>query len=98
MSILEEHFTWVIIDTPPVLALADAPLLASRASAIVMVVGCGKTRARAARLALEELRKVGANVIGAVLNNANSKHHPYYFSRMTTRPSLAPVEPGQVSA
>jgi capsular exopolysaccharide synthesis family protein len=96
MAILEEHFTWVVIDTPPALALADASLLASHAAAIVLVVGCGRTRARAARLALEELRKVGANVIGAVLNNADAKRHPYYFSETTTRTySLARAETGQ---
>lgn len=98
MAILEEHFTWVVIDTPPALALADATLLASHASAIVLVVGCGKTRARAARMALEELRKVGANVIGAVLNNADAKGHPYYFPETTTREyALTPAETGQAS-
>jgi Mrp family chromosome partitioning ATPase len=79
-DILLEHFTWIIIDSPPVLHVTDATVLARIATAVVMVVGSGMTSARAARRAIEELQAGGGTVLGAVLNRAKLDQHPFYFS------------------
>ncbi|MGH9373116.1 MAG: GumC family protein [Vicinamibacterales bacterium] len=79
-DIMQEHFTWVIVDAPPVLNVTDASVLASRVGGIVFVVGAGMTRARAARRAIEELERMGGRVLGVVLNRADLAHHPFYFS------------------
>ncbi len=79
-GILKEHYPWVIVDCPPALTVTDASVVASRATGIVFVVGSGMTSARAARLAVDELQRTGARVLGAVLNRADLEHHPYYFA------------------
>jgi capsular exopolysaccharide synthesis family protein len=79
-DILEEHYTWVVIDSPPVLTVTDASVVAPRVGGVVFVVRSGTTRGRAARLAVEELRRPGGHVLGTVLNRADLKHHPFYFS------------------
>jgi succinoglycan biosynthesis transport protein ExoP len=84
-EIVEEHFAWVIIDSPPVLTVTDASVVACRTSGIVFVVGCGMTSSRAARLGLEELRRAGGRVVGGVLNRADLKRHPFYFSPYSPR-------------
>jgi capsular exopolysaccharide synthesis family protein len=61
------QFDMVVIDSPPILGLADTPLLASRAAGTLMVIEAGKTRTRAASEALGRLRQSGATVVGAVL-------------------------------
>jgi succinoglycan biosynthesis transport protein ExoP len=77
---LRQSFDWVILDSPPVLAVADASILANTASGVVFVVGADQTSRQAARAALEQLDAVQANVIGAVLNRVDLEKNPYYYS------------------
>lgn len=60
-------FDLVVLDGPPILGLADAPLLATIVEGTLMVVEAGRTRTRAAFEALNRLRTSGAHVIGAIL-------------------------------
>jgi len=76
---LEEHFDWAIVDTPPVLAVADSTITANEASGVLFVVGADKTTRHAARAALEQLDAAKGHLIGAVLNNAAITKHPYYY-------------------
>jgi succinoglycan biosynthesis transport protein ExoP len=77
---LETHFDWVVIDTPPIMAVTDPCVAAHAASAVIMVVGSEMTNRHAAHRAVEQLRKANPRVIGAVLNRVDLKHHPYYYS------------------
>ena len=61
------HFDVVIVDGPPVLGLADAPLLSSACHGTMMVVEAGKTRTKAAVEALSRLRTAGAHMAGCIL-------------------------------
>ncbi|WP_456418142.1 GumC family protein [Thiolapillus sp.] len=63
----EEKFDLVIIDGPPVLGLADALILANLASATIVVVDAGVTRAGALKGAVQRLRQARARVLGALL-------------------------------
>ncbi|QQV78474.1 polysaccharide biosynthesis tyrosine autokinase [Sphingomonas aliaeris] len=60
-------FDHVVIDGPPILGLADSPLLSTMVQATLMVVGSGRTRTRAVVEAQNRLRTAGAHVIGAIL-------------------------------
>lgn len=60
-------FDHVVIDGPPVIGLADSPLLSTIVQATLMVVESGRTRTRAAVEAQNRLRTAGAHMIGAVL-------------------------------
>ena len=65
-----ERFDLIVIDGPPTLGLADAPLLSAAATNVLFVVESGKTRTRAAIEALNWLEATGAQVLGAVLTKA----------------------------
>ena len=60
-------FDVVVIDGPPILGLADSPLLSTIAQATMMVVEAGRTRTRAAVEAQNRLRTAGARMVGAIL-------------------------------
>jgi succinoglycan biosynthesis transport protein ExoP len=68
LHIAEERFDIVVVDAPPVMGLADAPLLASVAGATLLVLSASETRKGAARETLKRLTLARARVIGAVLN------------------------------
>jgi succinoglycan biosynthesis transport protein ExoP len=60
-------FDHVVIDGPPILGLADAPLLSSVAQTTLMVVESGRTRTRAVVEAQNRMKTAGAHLIGAIL-------------------------------
>lgn len=72
-------FDWVILDSPPVLPVADAGLLAGLCEGILLVVRSGSTPYDAARKACVEFH--GKNLIGAVLNRAEEikSYSSYYY-------------------
>ncbi len=79
---LEDEADIVVLDTPPTLVVSDANVLAARASGVLMVVNTGSTRRAAVRQAVEGLRKVGANLLGYVLNLVSTRagRSAYYYS------------------
>lgn len=81
MASLGEHFDWVIIDTPPVLAVTDASVVAHNATGVVFVVGAEMTAKGAAKAALEQLDSAKAKYVGGILNRVNVHRNAYYYSR-----------------
>ena len=73
------EYDHVIIDGPPILGLADAPLLARTVEATVLVVEAGRTRATQARHAIERLLAVRAHLIGAVLTKFDMRNAGYGY-------------------
>jgi len=73
---LANHFDVVIIDTPPVLAFADALLWGKMADGIVMVSFVGRTSHPEIRQAIERINLAGIRVLGTVVNNV--KLHQNY--------------------
>lgn len=71
---LLERFDHVVIDSPPVMGLADAPLIGDRVEAVVYVVEAQGIRRGLVRSALERLENAGANVIGTVLTKFDPRH------------------------
>jgi capsular exopolysaccharide synthesis family protein len=80
MASLEDHFDWAIIDTPPVLVVADSSITANHASGVVFVVASDKTNRHAAREAVEQLSGANARIVGSILNRVDLIKHPYYYS------------------
>ncbi|HST35285.1 MAG TPA: polysaccharide biosynthesis tyrosine autokinase [Allosphingosinicella sp.] len=76
---LRGNFDHVIIDAPPMLGLADAPLLASKLDGVVYVVESYGVQSRAANVALNRLRNSNARVLGAVLTKFESKKAGYGY-------------------
>jgi succinoglycan biosynthesis transport protein ExoP len=73
------EFDQVIIDGPPVMGLADAPLLASVASGTILVIAAGSTRRGLARAALKRLHLSHAKLLGAVLTKFNARKASYGY-------------------
>jgi succinoglycan biosynthesis transport protein ExoP len=69
----------IIFDSAPVLAVADAQIVASQADGVVLVVANGETRKTAAKQAQTLLRRARANVIGVAFNKMNVKDTPAYY-------------------
>lgn len=67
---VRSDFDCVLVDTPPVSLVADAAVLAPSVDGVVLVVSAGRTKRDLARRAKEQLDKVGARLLGVVLNNA----------------------------
>jgi capsular exopolysaccharide synthesis family protein len=74
-------FDWVIIDTPPVLAVTDAVVLGPKVSGIVFVIGSEMTRRVHSERALETLRTSRPRVLTGVLNRVDFDRNKYYYSR-----------------
>ena len=74
-------FDWIIIDTPPVLAVTDAVILAPLVGAMVFVIGAEMTRWRLAEHAVETLLGSNPRNVLAVLNKVNFGRNKYYYSR-----------------
>lgn len=83
ISRLLERADMVIFDAPPVTAVTDASLLATRVDGVLLVVRAGSTRRDQVRAAKDRLDKVNAWLVGAVLLNAPFDHSldRYYTSR-----------------
>jgi succinoglycan biosynthesis transport protein ExoP len=78
---LQQYFDWVIIDTPPVMAVTDASIAANLAHGVLFVVGAEMTSRRVAQRAVEQLEMSQAKFLGAVLNRVDLEHNAYYYSR-----------------
>lgn len=77
IKIGSEMFDHVIFDSPPVLGLADAPLIARATEGTIFVIQAGRTRSSQARHALDRLLGVRAHVLGAVLTKLDSRNAGY---------------------
>jgi polysaccharide biosynthesis transport protein len=87
LSSASEKFDIVIIDAPPVLGLADAPLLASVGAGTLLVLGAGETRRGVIKAALKRLHFARAQMVGVVLNKfdmraANYAYHSYGYGAL----------------
>jgi non-specific protein-tyrosine kinase len=63
----------VLVDAPPVSAVTDATILATRVDGVLLVVDSGRTRRDPARRAADQLQRVGARMLGAVLTNVKAE-------------------------
>ncbi|MEM7200486.1 MAG: polysaccharide biosynthesis tyrosine autokinase [Planctomycetota bacterium] len=67
-----ERYDRIIVDSPPVLPVADARIIAGRCEGSLLVVRVDRSTRRRAVAALESLKGVGANVLGVVVNGMPS--------------------------
>jgi capsular exopolysaccharide synthesis family protein len=86
IALLDEfasNYDVVLLDSPPVLGLADAPALAALADGVVFVIEAERGRRGALKTALKRLRSVNALLLGAVLtkfdpSKASNRYSEYY--------------------
>ncbi len=80
ISRLSEDFKIILLDSSPLLAAADAAIIAPIVDAVLLVAARSQSSDQSLEKALRQLELVGANVIGTVLNKANIRPGEYYFS------------------
>lgn len=76
---LKEIYDYIILDSPPVLAVTDAQILSRKVNGTILVVKSAKTKKVNVVNAKELLSKVKANIIGIVLNEVKIKSSKYYY-------------------
>ncbi len=80
------RFDFVVLDTPPALAVTDATIVGLLADGVVLTLRSGKVTREEARLCRDRLRQAGIKILGAVLNRYRSlqtglgKRYRYYES------------------
>ncbi len=83
LSELAEQADFVIFDSPPVIAVTDALVLATYVDGVILVLDFGEVTREAAIQAKQLLEKVKARILGAVLNKVDmekeGKYYPYYY-------------------
>ena len=79
IGVLKARADYVLFDSPPVLAASDAVLLGSKLDGVLLVVNAGHTRRDHVQRAQQALARVNANLIGAVLTNAQREGIRGYF-------------------
>ena len=77
---LKLNYDFVVFDTPPLVAVTDALILASQVDSVLLVASAGKTEIDVLEKAREMVQRVGGNVIGVLLNNfdASATYGTYY--------------------
>jgi len=90
----------VIVDSPPLQAVADAAILASITDGTLLVIDAGRTRRAAAGRGREALAKSGARVLGAALNRLSQRARSdyVYYDYYGAYGAEAAAKPGPQSA
>ena len=85
MNRLEAWFDWIIIDSPPVLPLADASLWSRLADGILLVTRKGITEKQQLQRGLGTLER--SKLLGALVNSSTNASHRDYYQRYTSAPT-----------
>jgi capsular exopolysaccharide synthesis family protein len=82
MNQLEAWFDWIVIDSPPILPLADASMWSRLADGVLLVTRKGKTEKRQLKRGLEALEK--SKLLGALVNSSANAAHTDYYQRYSS--------------
>lgn len=87
LETVTHRFDVILLDTPPLMAASDAAILGPRVDGVLLVVRAGRIERAAGQHAVDQLQKVGAKVLGAVLNDPDSQvpHYGGLQRNYTTR-------------
>ena len=76
---LQDVFDLIIFDTPPLLAVTDAQILANKCDGSILVISSGKTEKDMVVKAKEMLGTANGKLLGVVLNNKKMKSNQHYY-------------------
>ena len=84
---LRDYYDYVFIDAPPIGIVTDAGIISTYTDGCIFVVGAGEADIEMAKVSKERLEKVGANILGVVLNKFESSgangYYNYYYEQDT---------------
>jgi polysaccharide biosynthesis transport protein len=78
---LRKKYDWVLVDAPPILAMADTPVLCPFVDGLVLVVWSESSSRPALRRALDQVERVGGKLSGVVLNKVDLQRNAYYYGQ-----------------
>ena len=79
ISELSQEYDWVLFDTPPVLAVTDAQILANRCDGVILVLKSNQTQKEELVKAKELLDKANTNLMGTIMSGVNRKDSGYGY-------------------
>ncbi len=79
MNVLYHEYELLIFDTPPLLAVTDAQILANLCDASILVISSGKTEFNEVKKSKGLLESASSKFLGVVLNNRKMKKHSSYY-------------------
>ena len=89
LKTLQNKFTHIVVDSPPIASFTDGVLIASMVDGVILVVNAGRSSRQVVRRSRQLLMDIGAKVFGVVLNNVNlrSQDNYYYYQSYYHRDS-----------
>ena len=79
LEVLQQHFDYIVIDSPPCLEITDALVLATLVDGLLLVVRAGKTPKELVRRASDRVLRVGGKILGVLVNAVDMRHSPYGY-------------------
>ena len=79
LAALQAETDILVVDSPPATAFADAALLSTQVSGVLLVIDAGKTRRDSARKAIDALKHVNAPLLGVLLNRMPRSSADFYY-------------------
>jgi len=106
ISELKQRYDFVVFDSPPILGVSDASILASEVDLVIQVIQYRRYPQPMNIRAKQMIEKVGGNYVGIVLNNINMAqdesyyyysgyYHNYYYTRNEDEQEAAVAKPGK---
>ena len=81
LATLVDQFDFVILDTPPVMLVTDAVVLASRVNGVILVVKPSVTKRTELHHVIDQMKQVNARILGVVLNEVDVRRSRYRYYR-----------------
>jgi capsular exopolysaccharide synthesis family protein len=77
---LRKRYKRIILDSPPLAAVTDGAILCQKTDGVVLVIQAGVTPKKLVQSGIDQLRLVGAHILGAVLNGVDVQRDAYYYA------------------
>lgn len=79
LKLMQNNFTHVVVDSPPIASFTDGVLIASMVDGVILVVHSGRSSRQVIKRSRQLLQDVGAKILGVVLNNVNLRSQDNYY-------------------
>lgn len=90
LNYCKTQFDFIVIDAPPVVAVTDACVLASKVDGVILVLGAGQVRPEMAQKAKELVARANGHILGVILNRVEiDADHAYYYYYYGSEAKLA---------
>jgi len=79
LQTMQNNFTHVVVDSPPIASFTDGVLIASMVDGVILVVHSGRSSRQVVKRSRQLLQDIGAKILGVVLNNVNLRSQDNYY-------------------